>query len=925
MFKHLAALSIAITLGLTGCRYFQSEATITIQALDGEGEALPNARVLVNKAHVGQTDDRGFFQGQLELPVEEPLLVEVSKASKETFFAPYFETIKVKRGDLNTFKLTATLYGLKPSLSEALPAPSDGEIEGLAKPEAAQTLPPGEPTLPSPTLSTADEAVAESDELLPEAESPRRSVTVYTVSGRDAIEGATAYYGDVAKRQWVQGCLSNASGRCSILIPDSLDSVTILVRAKGYQTQSRSFSLIDGDKIRFELDRGKSLEVFAINPNQGSREGVEGVRITVDDKVLGSTDRFGSFIAPQASSSATESRITLTADQWLPSRVEYKRSQLTSESIIQHFQSLKPIAPRIAVMDFIHFRTPGTDTLLSPPSLESLNTALQSAGGNVLNSAALLGKFAQQKLSLDELSPANFNQLKKVSESIHYILRPSFIEGPEARIILSVIDLNGKMVFSASQSVKALGAATPALSDLAQRVIQNIRHEGSIVEAVGDEFRINLGKNQGLIAGDKVQITGNSRLASGEITAWDAIASGTITEIAADRSRIKIIQSQPYARIEPGNSIALERTPVIIKDALSIQVQEAGAQGPISLAEIYRGEQWLGSTDSNGQINVPEIDMLKSGEITIFSPGFIPKTQAIKPELKAYVVALDHLATAVQIESQPQGATVKINGRDLGRTPIDTEIPYPGTRVNLEIGGVDGFELVARTQSVGARGIVLRGNTQITLNRDPLQAARAMVVEGKLVDAAQILAAIPENDNSYLLAQHQLGELFLNLIHDPVKAANAFHRVTSSPKVENFQDKRFIGTHINEAVALFRAGENAVAADQNLAISFWRQVEAILSKTEAELRFVPQDQYTQAVHTLNYYRALALHKTWTVTQNSEDQKSALQYWKDYIQGTALALPQDQHYDWVKKAETYFQQIQTARKPPMQNPKAPVAM
>lgn len=928
MLKRYASLLLVGASLLAGCRFFRSEATISIQALTGDGEALPNAKIIVNKIPLGQTDDHGYFKSQLELPVEEPLLVEVSKSSKETFYAPYFETITVKRGDLNSFKLTATLYGVKPETSQVPEAPSpETEAEPLAEVEgaASTTLEVADTALPNPTLATASDAATSASEDSSREEAKGRPVTFYVVSGREAVENASIYYGDSVKKQWTQGCYSNASGRCTVQLPESMENAVVLIRAKGYQTQTRSFTLLDGDKVRFELVRGRSLEVFALNPNQGNMEGVEGIKVFIQDKEVGETDRFGSFVTPITTDSEGESRVSLSAENWLPAKVDFKRDALSGDSIIQHFQSVKPIAPKLAVMEFISYRAGGENPLLNPPSLEALNSALVQAGAQVINGPALRGKFAEQKISLDDLTAATFHQVQKVPEAMNYVLRPSFIEGAEARIILSALDMQGRMVYSASQSVKAKGSTSAVLSELASQVMQNIRHEGSIIEAIGNDFRINMGKNQGLALGDKVAITGNIRLPSGEITAWDKIATAEVIDIVPERARVRLIQTQANAKVEAGNSVVLDSKPLVSKESIFLQVEETETHGPIGLAEIYKGDQWLGYTDAKGTASLPEIDLVKASELQIFSPGFLPTTLSLSPETKSYQLSMNHVATPIQIESQPEGALVKINGRDLGRTPIDTEIPYPGAAVNIEIGGVDGFELLTRTQAVGTRGIVLRGNTQVTLNRDPLQAARSMAAEGKLVDAVQLLEGIPETDKSYLLAQHQLGELFLNNLKDPVKAATAFHRVTSSPKVEDFQDKRFIGTFINEAVSLFQAGENAVASDQNLAISYWRQTEAILKKTEPELRFVPQAQYSQAVHTLNYYRALALHKTWTVTQSGDDQKTAMNYWKDYIQGTALALPQDQHYDWVKRAEGYFQQIQTARKTVTKDTKAPVAM
>ncbi len=932
MTKNLTGLVLMSVMALGGCRYFHSEASLQIQALSDSGKPLSGANVMVNKEQVGTTDQNGQFKGNLSLPSDEPILVEVSKPSTDTFYAPFFETITAKHGDVNTFKLKATLYGVTRDTPKtaALPDTEAPAAEKAAEAPAAdqpQTIDIADDTPKDPATETEAKTIEAkpAPEAAPaEAGATGRPLTFYVVSGRDAVENAAIYYGDSTKKQWVKGCYSNTNGRCSFRLPEGMDTAVILARAKGFQTQSRTFQLMDGDRVRFEMNRGRSLEVFAITPNQANMEGVEGVRVTLNGKPVGATDRFGSLIAPMAPEDLAGGKVALEAERWLPSKAEYTLNPQSQESIIQHFQSVKPFLPKIALMDFITYRNHAGQNLLSAPTLEGLTAALAQAGASVANGPALNGKLAAQKLSLNDLSASTWTEVKKINETLHYIVRPSFIEGPDARIILSAIDLSGRMVYSTSLSVKAKGSTQAVLSELSQRLVQNLRHEGAVTEALQDEFRINLGQSHGLKTGDRVQITGNLRLPNGEISAWDAIASAVVTEAGANSSRIRLQQTQPNSRVEPGNSVAIERRSLPTDEALTLAVTEDQSKGPIGLAEVYDGDHWLGSSDLKGQALIPVAETLKSPNVHVYSPGYTPAEVPLFKGQKSLMATLAHDAIPVQIETSPTGALVKINGRDLGRTPIDTEIPYPGPSVIVEVGGVDGYERVTRTQAVGARGIILREDTALTLHRDPIQAAKIYVSEGRVNDAEQLLEAVPDTEASYPLAQHMVGELYLNQTHDPVKAATAFHKVTSQPDVESFKDKRFIGSFINEAVALFQAGEQAAVRDQNLAISYWRQCEAILNKTEDQLRYVPQAQYPQAVHTLSYYRALSLHKTWTLTQNAEDQAKATQHWKDYIEGTALAIPQDQRFDWVKKAEGYFKQIQTARSKP-RDARSPVAM
>ncbi|MDQ3233139.1 MAG: hypothetical protein M3Q07_15080, partial [Pseudobdellovibrionaceae bacterium] len=124
----------------------------------------------------------------------------------------------------------------------------------------------------------------------------------------------------------------------------------------------------------------------------------------------------------------------------------------------------------------------------------------------------------------------------------------------------------------------------------------------------------------------------------------------------------------------------------------------------------------------------------------------------------------------------------------------------------------------------------------------------------------------------------------------------------------------FIGTQINEAIAIYHIGEKLKDSDQSAAISSWQKTRDLLNICEGQLRFIPEEQYTQAVHSLSYYRALSLHKIWGMTQRGEDLKHAHESWKKYIESTALATPADKHYNLVKKAEAFYRQTQGLSEP-----------
>ncbi|MCX6130424.1 MAG: hypothetical protein NTX25_15350, partial [Proteobacteria bacterium] len=97
---------------MQACRFFQAEANVQIKVLDTSGDPVSAAQVVIHKVLRGQTDGQGALTLSLELPVEEPILVEINKPSADVFFAPYFGSIRLSRGEPNLFKIRATLYAV---------------------------------------------------------------------------------------------------------------------------------------------------------------------------------------------------------------------------------------------------------------------------------------------------------------------------------------------------------------------------------------------------------------------------------------------------------------------------------------------------------------------------------------------------------------------------------------------------------------------------------------------------------------------------------------------------------------------------------------------------------------------------------------------------------------------------------------------
>lgn len=880
---------ILFLLSSAGCRYFRSDASIQVHAIDGSGSPLVDANVIIDKTLVGKTDHQGLFRTSLELATGEPILIEVNKPSDKIFYAPYFETIQVQRADANVFKLKATLYGVNKEAEEAevaaAPAPSVDE----AAPEATSETPEVEESSDT-TLSVASSDVAAEPTVATPA-IPSKILTFYVGSGSDLVNGASVFYGDSLHKQWSQGCVTNNKGRCSISIPENQDSLSLLVRAKGFQSQNRQVSLDEGDKIRFDIKKGRALEFFALT--SVGREGIEGIKVSTKGRELCTTDAFGScMISPDKVNDGDE--IVMESKDWLPSKLS---QTLTAgpQLFLQNYQPLKPQTLRIAVLPLTRYELEGSTLREWEQPISNLSEVFSREGVNIVSKDDLESTLLAQNKTLQDLSFQGWNQIP-----LDYIVRSTLVNSKQPKLTVSAIRSDGAVAAAVARDLGSKPSAKQVESATFD-LLQKLPREGSIIEKVGDDYRINLGNRQGVQKGETLQVQGQIRRANSESFAFGDIAEAIVTEVGQERSRVHVIDQKAQGKIDVGNRIILLRQ--INSEGRTTTLTVKSKSDVLAQAEIYLGNRWLGATGKDGRVQVNELPA--QGEIMVLRVGYTPKIMGTT-QLTTATIELEHDNIPIHVESNPGSALVRMNDRELGRTPLDISIPFPGRIVKLEVGGVDGYRDSKRSVQLSDAGLSLTGLSAVVLEKDPRQSAEKAIKENRFEDAVAILESIGPDDPSYLISQHQLGEIFLNRLFDPLKAAEAFHRVTS--KVQ-YTDKRFIGTFINEAVALFQAGEKSAAADRNLAISYWRQAGNILEQTEEQLRYVPADQYNQAVHTLSYYRALSSHKIWVLTQNPDDKALASKQWKDYIQGTALALPQDKHFSWVKKAEAYFQELQ----------------
>jgi hypothetical protein len=939
-----------LALSVQSCRFFKAEATFKIRVTDGSGDPIPGAQISIQKQLVGHTNDKGQAQISMELPVDAGVLVEINKPSALLFYAPYFETVRINKGDLNHFQVQATLYAVPKNTPAAPPAPAEvvehkqedpapletpepidatnqqGEDPGLLA--ALQTV-NGEGATASPEMEPFDpelSAQKAANTLLENGDSNSRLITFYAASGRENVSDASVLYGDPERGQWLEGCITNARGRCSLTLPASFatDNVHILVRAPNFQPQAKIISLAHGDKVRIDLIRGQALEVFALQKSYKSIRGLHDVTIKLGDKDIGRTDNFGyfSYNAPQRLIEGTA--ITLEAPGQLPARISQNLSGSGPWTIVQGFSSKTPARGRLLLLP-LKIQNSGSETP-DPAAITSWDRIIQDGLQQYLINQPPFMEADEERiaqildrngLSLQQIGRQGWNQPDLLAE-FEWALRPSLILGPASSLELSLINADGRVIGATLQRLTSKPDARTmrAMFQQASRELSTwLPFEGSLVEAEKGGFRINLNlqSSHAVKIGETLRLHGLQVEGGGSSPGWTDIGSAQITELGEGFSRVRITELKPRTTANVGQIVVLQRQPE--GGDKYVTVTDIADKRPLAQTNLYLQDHWIGTTDRQGIARLNRSAGNRRGVLTAVRNGYrLHQDDFLWVEGKDKAIALQRSSIPIRIETDPSNAQVKLNGRLIGRSPLYQNIDLPGPTAQIEIILNEEYKSLNQVVSFDEDGLDWSGPRAVHLERDLRREARLLIQAGRLNEAINLLEALPQSHPDYLIVQHELGDIHLNHSHDPIKAAAAFHRVTSRPEVANFVDKRFIGTQINEAIAIYHIGEKLKDTDQAAAISSWQRTKSLLDLCENQLRFIPEEQYTQAVHSLSYYRALSLHRIWGLTQRGDDLRNANEHWKKYIESTALAMPADKHYGLLKKAEIFYRQTQGLSEP-----------
>lgn len=788
-------------------------------------------------------------------------------------------------------------------------------------------IPAEEPAaLPAPAVSTA-EIVDFAPEMKPGAypkpNRPNRGPLTYTIhvlTGGTPVEGADVAVGQDEDGDLKVACTTNQRGRCVIRFPvKPKGEVTFVATRKGFKTKSVVAEVKDQGLARVDLEHGQTIDVYAITKSYNYAIGLPDVEVFVDGKQIGVTDRFGRLSYVHGGKPDDMIGITLKPRNYLPETFETDFVASGPMKLVKYFA---PLAPPPVKMTILDLRPAGSvDKAALAQITGTTDPAVQAAAKQYLFAAAAFKEFprAMYEAAVTRTGKTGAEVLTKgwqdtdLKAKVDALILPTVVAGATPLLELSAIDSKGKVLAAAEEELGSLAdkaSIDRAVELLAKKLARAFPFEGAVLSKEGDKVTVNIGyaQGRGLKPGDVLEVFGVQSGKHGLSQMHKKIAQVTIKSVNDTTAVGNVDKLAPRAAIERGDLVALRTRRAPAAGAAEVRVMSDKA--PLAQANVYFNDHWIGATDEAGRLY---LDVTGGGQIKVIKHGFQAYRQSVTLTNTSKVdVGLKQETAFLKIDSQPPLATVKIDGKVIGKTPLSEPIPVPSGFVKIEIEGPAGYKPHVAVMELDEGTLDLSGRNTVQLERDLRGLARQAMKTGNVDKALALYADIPKEHSDYLLARHEMGEIYLTIKDQPGKAAELFAEVTADEGVKAFNDKRFIGSHVNEGVSLFLAAEKLEHGHPEEAKAHYRKAMEVFDRVIPQLRFVPKDQYAQAVHNVDFHRALARHKLWLFTQDPALLVDTVKTWRNYLDGNAQSVPADETSKaYVENARIYLRQASVA--------------
>lgn len=690
----------------------------------------------------------------------------------------------------------------------------------------------------------------------------------------------------------------------------------IAVARKGYGAWKKTVSVEPGDTVEAALNRQTILNVKALTDEYGVTRPLPGVSVSINGDNVGKTDKNGTLVYKNRGE-GKKVNVEMAAAGRTP-RAWKKSVIMDGDTTVERFfYSASPASIRTGIYGYVS-NTPGE-------TLDAERARMAEALGNRLFSYlsfkevpqdSLVKNIRKSRLNIDALTSKGWNRSALGADMI--ILGSAMKDSSGTTFETKVYTSNGKLLFSQINSVRRESDIKSAAKKVADNIIEQFPFEGTVVAVDGDKYQINLGKTDyGMSRGMEFDLLDPKTDLSGRAVGYKNIGTLRISSARADSSWGAAEDVKKDRRVLVGDKVVRrvvnEEAAAGAKTSFTL-LARGGSEGALAHVNVYMNDEWVGSTDPSGKIEIPA-RLGKKHRLLLYRHGYDRLSDVVylnkNSETREFTLAANN--STFRVESEPTGAEVLIDGVAVGRTPIldGRSVSFGFHTVKLRAGADyrDWEEVV----EFNRKSVDMTGGSRVMFYKDLLKIGARAEAANDVNGAIGIYKSVERKHPDYSNIKSRLGQLYMDSRQDYASAIKEFEDVLSVPENRDLVYKQFSVAYANLGHAYYEAGNELIRSDRNAAAADLAKAIQNLEKAKQNTRFYPANIYEEALHDTYYYTALSYHKLYLLTKKPALLEKADTAWREYFDFFPKKLESDHGFATIREgARKYWAQVKDMR-------------
>jgi hypothetical protein len=661
-----------------------------------------------------------------------------------------------------------------------------------------------------------------------------------------------------------------------------------------------------------------TLYLSALTESYGNTAGLPGVQLALNGAAIGKTNSKGQLTHEYRGDPLDSARVVFTAPGFVPEKWETSVTLKGKRSVQRYFYPAAPRPIRIGLHGYVN-NSPETD----------LSEVIEGLETQISNSLSAYASFQQvpksrlKRLMLQagkdmETASTKGWQNSSLANAVDLILAGNVsMDESGIGVETTVMAADGQIILSQLNRARKRENIGGVAKLIVNSFIDQFPFEGVVTAVEDGRYRINLGTADHKIRrGNQFRCRKAETGRSGKISGFSEAGLLRVVETDGQSSVTEIAEFSESAAIGVGDRVVrrvyLEERMESERASLTLRIKGglAPEARPLWGVNIYLDNTWVGTTGADGRATVP-IGLYSEHDLLLSRHGYQQLHDTISVDSDGQVKEFDlQVASAMfKVESEPSGATVFVDGVEIGQTPMleGKPVNFGFRKVTLTVGGDyrDWEQIIDFDRPEVER----TGMAKVVFAKDYLKIGRQAEQAGNVEEAIRAYASTQRGESDYSECRCRLAQLYMDEKGDHDGAIREFENVLALPENRQIVYKQFAVTYTNLGHAYYERGNTLVRTDPQAAAENFAQAIEKLNIAKQNTRFFPSQHFEEAVHDTYYYNALAYHKLYLVSKKRPLVAKADLAWREYFDFFPQKLEGKGNFTQMRSAaEKYWQQI-----------------